>query len=141
MTRINVVPVEELSDQHLLAEYHELPRVVKKQYYTGLERKQYHLGKGHVIWARRHLHYLLSRYHNLCNEMQYRGFKVNHPWKELMEIYLKIPGIGGSWYLNYLPTDGDLKLNKDKLLEKYKLKPTWYRWTKRSKPKYYDSKC
>lgn len=30
MTRINLVPAKELSDQHLLAEYHELPRVIKQ---------------------------------------------------------------------------------------------------------------
>ena len=29
MTRINVIPVEELSDQHLMAEYRELPRAIK----------------------------------------------------------------------------------------------------------------
>lgn len=29
MTRINVVPVEELSDAWLIAEYRELPRVLK----------------------------------------------------------------------------------------------------------------
>ena len=27
MTRINLVPVEELSNQHLMAEYRELPRI------------------------------------------------------------------------------------------------------------------
>lgn len=27
MTRINVVPVTELTDKHLLAEYRELPRI------------------------------------------------------------------------------------------------------------------
>ena len=31
MTRINVVPVKELSDQHLIAEYRELPRVIKQR--------------------------------------------------------------------------------------------------------------
>jgi len=28
MTRINLLPVKELSDQHLMAEYRELPRIV-----------------------------------------------------------------------------------------------------------------
>lgn len=31
MTRINVIPVSELSDQHLIAEYRELPRVLKSK--------------------------------------------------------------------------------------------------------------
>lgn len=28
MTRVNVIPVEELHDKHLIAEYREIPRIV-----------------------------------------------------------------------------------------------------------------
>lgn len=31
MTRINLIPVKELSDQHLIREYQELPRCIKKK--------------------------------------------------------------------------------------------------------------
>lgn len=31
MTRINLIPVEELTDQHLMAEYRELPMIVKAE--------------------------------------------------------------------------------------------------------------
>lgn len=34
MTRINLVPVEELSNQHLVAEYRELPRCIKQKINT-----------------------------------------------------------------------------------------------------------
>ena len=30
MTRINQIPVEELSDQHLIREYNEIPRFIKQ---------------------------------------------------------------------------------------------------------------
>ena len=140
MTRINIVPVEELSDQHLLAEYHELPRVIKQWCYTGLAPRKYVLGKGHVKWARKHMHYTIDRYWELCKEMAYRGFKVNYTGQQLVEYaFSHVPG--WYWYLDYMPTEEDIKLNQERLIEKYQLKPNWYRWTKRSKPKYYDNQC
>lgn len=54
MTRINVIPVWELSDQHLLAEYRELPRVLKQNISTVGAKSYYHLGPGHMKWGRRH---------------------------------------------------------------------------------------
>ena len=56
MTRINTVPVECLSDKHLLAEYRELPRIftaVAKIYDSGNQLPtdippNYKLGAGHV---------------------------------------------------------------------------------------------
>lgn len=51
MTRINVVPVFELSDQHLMAEYRELPRVIKQKINTTDAPRLYKLGLGHVKWA------------------------------------------------------------------------------------------
>lgn len=135
MTRINVVPVEELSDQHLLAEYHELPRAIKIWTYTGLAPRKYVLGKGHVKWARRHMHFTLNRYKLIFDEMLFRGFKPKYRWEDLWDYALHNT-IGFGWYLNYFPTPADIKLNQDRLIEKYKLKPNWYRWTKRQKPNY-----
>ena len=43
MTRINLVPPKELTDQHLMREYQELPRIV------GLVRKAIHRGKSLLI--------------------------------------------------------------------------------------------
>ena len=84
MTRINVISVKELSDQWLLAEYRELPRVILQQYiYIGDAPEKYCLGKGHVKWAVLHANYCLWRYYNICEEMKFRGFKVNYPYEEL----------------------------------------------------------
>lgn len=53
MTRINVIPVKELENMHLLAEYRELPRIFqlsKKAYEDKRKVKapKFHtLGKGH----------------------------------------------------------------------------------------------
>ena len=35
-------------------------------------------------------------------------------------------------------TDDDLELNRNRLIEKYKQRPNWYRWTKTEKPKYME---
>ena len=79
MTRINVrYLVEYLCDQHLLAEYRELPRVfghVPKGYIP----PRFTLGKGHVNWCSQFQASLMHRQYFLCREMLHRGFAVNYP--------------------------------------------------------------
>ena len=77
MTRINVIPVFELSDQHLIAEYHELPRVIKQKIDTSGAPGGFVLGTGHMRWARAHWKYTCDRFCEICDEMEYRGFNVN----------------------------------------------------------------
>ena len=52
MTRINLVPPEELCDQHLLAEHRELTRipnaVAKGKFHLKGQPTEYKLGEGHV---------------------------------------------------------------------------------------------
>lgn len=136
MTRINVVPVLELADQWLLAEYRELPRVILQQHiYIGDAPEKYCLGKGHVKWAILHANYCLWRYYNICEEMKFRGFKVNYSYENLdkyaednqIRLYSK----------NYMPDKEDIELNRQRLLEKYNQKPKFYHWTKREKPNYF----
>lgn len=135
MTRINVVSVEELSDQHLIAEYRELPRIFfNDRIYIGDAPEEYKLGKGHVKWAILHANYCLTRYAFICNEMKYRGFTVKYPYKALKE-YAEDNQI--TWYSkSYLPTVKDIEINRERLKEKVHLKPDWYKWTKRDKPDY-----
>lgn len=133
MTRINVISPKELSDQWLLAEYRELPRIILQQrIYIGDAPEKYCLGKGHVKWAVLHANYCLWRYYNICEEMKFRGFTVNYPYEDLdkcaddIRLYTKM----------YIPDENDMQINKQRLIEKYKLKPTWYKWTNRKKPEW-----
>lgn len=48
MTRINCVPVEELTDKHLLAEYRELPRIFNLARAVEDAPTEYVLGTGHM---------------------------------------------------------------------------------------------
>ena len=128
MTRINVVPVKELSDQHLIAEYHELPRVLKQNINIADAPEKYCLSKGHVKWARKHALYCLSRYMDLIGEMEMRGFRA---------LYLPSRDLeAGFFFEGYDPTPEDIELNRQRIREKYNMKPNWYRWTKRTKPEW-----
>lgn len=80
MTRINVgVLPEVLCDQHLLAEYRELPRLWR---YIGKPPKNapevFCLGKGHVLWCANHLPYMVFRFNALVKEMQRRRFSPQY---------------------------------------------------------------
>ena len=128
MTRINVVPVEELSDQWLIAEYRELPRCLKQHISIESAPDNYVLGNGHMKWARKHGLFLNKRMNNIIHEMRYRGFSVN--FNSGLKDYLE------SYMLDYYPCDSDISVNRKRLVSKYNEKPMFYRWTKRSKPKY-----
>lgn len=130
MTRINVIPVCELSDQHLIAEYRELPRVIKQNINICDAPDCYTLGTGHMKWAARHWEYTINRFDELCNEMQYRGFTVNYTSLGFDKYVLKFNGIDG----NYNLSDQDIALNRARIREKYNKKPDFYRWTRRPRP-------
>lgn len=86
MTRINAaIPVEQLCDQHLLAEHREIKRIpnaVKAKYEKGQSvnvskiPKFFKLGSGHVIFFYDKLLYLDKRYEKIYQECKRRGFNV-----------------------------------------------------------------
>jgi len=78
VTRVNLgVDPAELCDQHLVAEYRELPRVFG---YDGHPvQGPFRLGKGHVLWCSQYPETLADRHADLVAEMLHRGFAVAHP--------------------------------------------------------------
>ena len=94
MTRINCIPVSELTNKHLLAEYRELPRVsaliwnwwnkTQMQFFEDYVfihptvPNSYILGTGHVRFFYDKGEYLRRRFEDeIVPEMIKRGFKVN----------------------------------------------------------------
>ena len=79
---------------------------------------------------------MLNRYYELVNEMKYRGFKPNFTSQSLNDqVYEKKMDLvlnGPSYQL----TKKDLEISKQRILERYRMKPNWYRWTKRNKPEW-----
>lgn len=80
MTRINCIPVEELHQKHLVAEYRELPRVFAlcDKHYSARKPMiipfNYTMGKGHVLFFYNKLAWLSNRYSALIDEMRRRGY-------------------------------------------------------------------
>lgn len=124
MTRINVVPVEELCDQHLLAEYREITRIPNGLISGRLaptyndRPSQYTLGSGHVKFFADKLKYLWHRHRQLYDECVKRRFNVKFTWP--YDDY-KIDGFD-VWH-DYKPTPEALELNRARIRERMPINP------------------
>lgn len=119
MTRINCVPVEELSRQHLVAEYRELPRVFslarKAAERNDIRRMEhYTLGKGHVLFFYTRLAYLARRHAELVREMQRRGYTPNFT-ASLHESHADIPV---ELWEDWTPTEEAMAINRQRNAER-----------------------
>lgn len=81
MTRINAsIQPFELTDQHLLAEIRELPRILNtvKSGKAKIENKTdiFKLGSGHVTFFYPRLQFLISRHKDLIKEANIRRFQT-----------------------------------------------------------------
>lgn len=119
MTRINVVPVSELSRQHLQGEYKEITRVftLARNAYARRARinapTAYTMGKGHVLFFYRRIEYIARRYKELVGEMRARGYHPNPvPMDELLQ------GIPSSWMHDYTPNAEAVAINKQRIEER-----------------------
>lgn len=127
MTRINVgIPPKELSGRHLIAEHREIKRVpnLVKRYVNEVDGisnldlnifvkipNKFTLGKGHVTFFYNKLGYLLNRYREIYQECLNRGYKVQNyesAWAFVPLILMN----------NYDPTQEDINLIKQRILEK-----------------------
>jgi deoxyribonuclease (pyrimidine dimer) len=119
MTRINVVPVQELSRQHLVAEYREIVRVfalARKAQYSNFERKQpteYTLGTGHVLYFYDKLGYIKQRYTELIDEMHTRGYTC----KPVCLVEAS-SGIREALFKTYTPTAKALEINRQRIQQR-----------------------
>lgn len=120
MTRINVIPVSELSDQWLISEYRDLPRCIKQNINISDAPTHYKLGKGHMKWAKLHSAWLLNRAWDIFFEMKHRGFKTNFTPDGLFE-----KALGGK---NYTVSEIDIAVNRERLIERFNNK---HKWTER----------
>lgn len=119
MTRINCVPVRELHDKHLGAEYRELPRVFKLAY-AAYQRgedpatypQEYVLGKGHVKFFYTRLWYLCERFEDIYLEMCNRG------WNPQYSSAPELPPMPESWWQGWLPTEEALALNRQRIQDR-----------------------
>lgn len=121
MTRINCVPVTELTRQHLIAEYRELPRVfnlARKAAARGYQASDgpsvYTLGKGHVLFFYTRLHYLAQRQQQLVDEMLRRGYQPSFT-NSLSILHADIPTY---MWNDWKPDEAALAINRQRLAER-----------------------
>lgn len=124
MTRINVVPVEELSRQHLIAEYREITRL-PGNLKAALNRKtkpfsfseipsDYVLGPGHVKFFFDKMEFLQQRFEKLVAEMLKRGYNPSYLDSTIFKDCLP------EFYNNYTPTEKALEINRQRIKERTK---------------------
>ena len=117
MTRINVVRPSILSRQHLLAEWHEIGRIITLAE-GGVDPREipvrYTLGKGHMKFFANKLGFITMRMALIANELRSRGFKVD-PKINLNAVARAIlVGFGTPWS----PDDEDIAVNLSRLVER-----------------------
>ena len=116
MTRINcAIPVEDLTDEHLLAEHREikrLPGCLSKSIKSGSINKvpkKFCLGKGHVIFFVDKGKFTLNRYKELYKECLKRGFNptdFSSNWDICDDKYMN----------DYIPSVDDECILKDRII-------------------------
>lgn len=113
MTRINVVPVTELCDKHLLAEYRELPRVFKLAKVCKDAPTEYTLGAGHVKFFYDKLTFLINRFKELVDECQARGFNIKHFTPPVLDF-----DPPDELFNDYIPTPEALAINRARIAQR-----------------------
>ena len=135
MTRINIIPVSELHDQHLIAEYREItmvPASLKRTLNSkvGLLKekisKHFTLNSGHVYFFYDKGLYLDKRYTEIVNEMKSRGFNPDSTRVFPIQIFKD-----NNLYNDWTPMIEEQKLIRQRIQERINSKPDWYRKTRR----------
>lgn len=129
MTRINIIPVEDLTDQHLMAEYRELfmigsslQRSLKSTDWNKKRiPKKFSLNKGHVTFFYDKGKYLSDRYDKIREELKKRKFNLDDSRTFHSEKFPE--GYYGDW----TPSEEDMDIVRERIEERIQQKPEWYR--------------
>jgi deoxyribonuclease (pyrimidine dimer) len=137
MTRLNLVPPEELADQHLFAEFREIKMVprslVRSLHSRGLDGVvkmvplEFTLNKGHVSFFYDKGIYLMRRVGLLRQACLDRGFKILPTSSDVWDVYHHFPSL----CQDYVPTPEAFAIIRERIAQRIALKPEWYRWSNR----------
>jgi deoxyribonuclease (pyrimidine dimer) len=129
MTRINIVPVKELCNQHLFAEWREMPRLVSNLE-KSLNRKvpfknteippEYVLGKGHVKFFYDKFEFLYKRHKQLTEALLEKGYDIRADSDIFKTVDKK-------WFNDWKPSTKEMELNRKRITDRM---PKDARWTK-----------
>lgn len=135
MTRINLVPVENLADQHLFAEWREIkmvPAALRRSLNTksistimSSIPKRYTLNTGHVTFFYDKMNFLSDRYMLLTDELLTRKYNIQmHDMSDI--FYRDIPPQFKS--IEWEPDVNDITVNVERILLRISERPDWYRY-------------
>jgi len=129
LTRINIVPVEELTDQHLMAEYREI-FMIGSALQISLKSKnwdpkripiKFTLNTGLVMFFYNKGKYLYNRYEQIKKELTKRNFKLDK------SRLFKVTQFPTEYYNDWEPTKEDQAIVWQRIEERIQEKPEWYR--------------
>ena len=135
MTRINLVHVEDLADQHLFAEWREIkmiPAKLKKLQETKLGwvimadvPVSYTLNTGHVRFFYDKMIFLHTRYIQLTDELHKRDYNI--AYHDPYSIFIEgiVPEMQNPLWEPTLP---EVAINVERIAQQLNEKPTWYRY-------------
>ena len=122
MTRINTIPVTELTRQHLIAEYREIGRIfdvafkAEQRGYTPATYKiptVFCLGVGHVKFFTNKLNFIENRFNDLVLEMQNRGYNP-----QFTSLSGKNRPKNPDWFNDWQPTLQSQMLIRERIAER-----------------------
>lgn len=126
MTRINLIDPKDLTDQHLIAEYRELPRIfwaVRSKLAENKEIKvweKYKMWEWHVRFFYDKLWFLEKRYYKIIKECENRWFKIAFNSLDLSDI-------PDEYKKDFNPDENDIKISSSRIEEKLKWKKWFYK--------------
>lgn len=130
MTRVNIIPVEYLTNRHLVAEYTEIRHVPASlnrssqspKFNTANFPKEFSLNKGHVSFFFNKGEYIDKRFYEIQKEMIARGFNLNPDKMTLnIEPYHRL-----SLYNDWTPTQRDFDIIIERINTRINEKPHLY---------------
>jgi deoxyribonuclease (pyrimidine dimer) len=136
VTRINLVPPVELTDQHLFAEFREMKMIAPslarslKNHSSSevLDRipSNFTLGKGHVMFFYNKGTYLNRRYAEILRELDRRG--VNYSKDSQLDPTQVYQILSSEFWHDYEPTPDALGIIRDRIAERIAKQPKWYKY-------------
>lgn len=130
MTRINVIDPVYLTDQHLMAEYRELPmimgslrRSLRSPKPLPAESSKYTLNRGHVTFFYRKGKFLKRRYTDVVVELIARGYNLDPNRRADFQVF-----IDNDLFHDWTPDDHARAINTERLVQRINKQPQWYRY-------------
>ena len=116
MTRVNCIPVTELTNAHAMAEYREIPRLFKLARHGNDIPNSYRMGAGHVKFFYDKLGYIANRWRELRDELLARGYDLGYDYRQYVEGLIAAADntLCGDW----TPSESDMAVNLARIMER-----------------------